>query len=169
MNLFATALHKVISAFLSLLILLFPGTFENLRQQRDNNFNDWAPVIIEAIKTENVEQMEDLMCLNIKQTTENLPEKIQEFYGCIEGEIIDAHVVDNISNGSSYNGTSISEHGYDIYIETDKKQYIVGGVWRTTDTKHPDETRIRNITLCELKGDEEIVLYRIWNTAGHLE
>lgn len=168
MNLFATALHKVISAFLSLLILLFPGTFENLRQQRDNNFNDWAPVIVEAIKTENVEQLEDLMCLNIKQTTENLPEKIQELYECIEGEIIE-YVVDKEPHGSSDNGVSKTEFGYGIYITTDKQKYYIGGVWRTTDTDNPEETRIRSITLSELNGDEEIVLYRIWNTAGHLE
>lgn len=168
MSQFATIFHKIISAFLSLLILLFPGSFENLRQQRDNQFNDWVPVIIEAIKTENVKQLEDLMCLNIRQNTENLPEKIQEFYDCIEGEVIDG-VVDDSLQWSGDNGVSISECGYDIHITTDKKQYCVGGVWRTTDTDHPDETRIRSITLSEINGDEERVLYRIWDTAGHLE
>ncbi len=111
---------------------------------------------------------EDLMCLDIKQNTEDLPGKIQELYGCIEGEVIDG-VIDKSLHWLGDTSFSKSEHGYGLYITTDKKQYYIGGAWGTTDTDNPEEGRICSITLFELNGDERIELYRIWNTAGHLE
>ena len=139
-------LEKIISFFMSILMALFPNVFLQVKQERDNDFNLWAPKIIEAIKEEDVEALESMMCLNIRQNVENLHEEIQNFYDCIEGEIIDAYGEKDLSWVHD-DGTHSMQYGYSIYLTTDKHEYEIGGVWELYNTINPEETKIRVITL----------------------
>lgn len=138
---------KVISLIMSVLFALFPNAFVGARQQYENNFDKWAPIIIEAIRTEDVELLESAMCLNIKQNTDELPQKIQKFYDLIEGEIVEVYNNESGSGWSSSDGVSKTQHGFCIYVITDKEEYHVLGAWQTVNTENPEETKIIDLFL----------------------
>lgn len=140
---------KIIAFIMTVLMALFPNAFLVQRQQRDNSPEIWGPKIIEAIQEDDVEALENMMCLNIRQNVENLPEQIQYLYDCIEGEII---TIEWDYGGDSYSesqqdGKAIAQVGIDIQITTTADQYFIGITWETVNNFQPEETKIRNIGL----------------------
>ncbi len=141
----AKVIVKIISLFMPILMAISPQFALHMKQERDNDFDLWAPKIIEAIEEDDVEALESMMCLDIRTHTENLPEEIQKFYDLIEGEIVE---LSWDTGAMSYdNGRSRSGYSYKISITTDKQRYTVSGTWEEINTEEPEETKIREMSL----------------------
>ncbi len=152
-----TIMRKITAFFLTILFALFPNTTMPLRQQLENDSSVWAPKIIEAIVTEDTAAFEEALCNSIKTNTPNLDKKIQQFFDCIEGEIIDTSWKDGMGTYSTKDndGDSKLEYSFVIKIVTDSNEYGVIVSWREVDTKNPDETKIRAFGLYNEADENE--------------
>lgn len=160
---------KIISSVIAFLFMLFPnnGALQYSHLQITNHTNIAAPKIIEAVKARDIDALEAMMCLNIKQNTENLPEKIGELLDSIDGEIIEI-TRDNSSGsyiGNEQDGRSMIQAGMGFYIRasTSVNMYYLGIMWETANNFAPKETGIRNIGLLDPGG---YLLARIYATEG---
>lgn len=147
-----TAIAKIISILLPVLLTLFPNNTSliSINQQLYNHSGVAATKIIAAFEAEDVNAMEELMCFNIKQNTEELPKKIREMYSCIEGDIVEITEKDEIGSGFSANhgnGKQILQTNILITIATTQNEYLVGVIWETVNTINPEEAAIRSITI----------------------
>lgn len=153
----ANFLAKIISGIIAFLYMLFPnwGTVQYSYLQINNNTNIAAPKIIEAVKARDIGALEAMMCLNIKQNAENLPEKIGELIDSIDGEIIESSWE---SYGSSYDigkdNKTVLQGGIAINLITSTGTYIVGVWWETANTFAREETGIRSIRLLDSNLNE---------------
>ena len=162
-----TFISKIIIALTAFLMLLFPnsGTLQYNHLIRTNGANFAAPAIINAIKEKDVDALEALMCQNIKDNVNDLPEEIRELMDAIDGEITD----------SSWRtvGSYDAKHGADgailqviiaIYITTSSDTYHVGITWETANSFAKEEVGIRNIGLLDV--DNNLLLAKISATEG---
>lgn len=161
-------MSKIIVSIVAILLIFFPNnkSLISLNQQYTYNSFVGAERIIEAFKNEDVDALEELMCKNIKDNVENLPEKIQSLFDAVDGEIIEATYE---SRGGSYSGSnpgkgSITQSGVFIYITTTNNIYDISFWWETVNTYRPEETGIRAIALA--KTDTNELLERISATDG---
>lgn len=142
---------KIIISIVSILLIFFPNNKALISYNQQITYNSaiGAERIIEAFKNEDVDALEELMCNNIKDNVNNLPDKIQELFDAIDGEIIEATYE---SRGGSYSGSnpkkgSITQSGVSIYITTSVGRYDIGFWWETVNTYKPEETGIRSIAI----------------------
>lgn len=165
-------MRNFIVGLMAFILTLFPGCtpVRSAYQQITNNTNVAAPIIIDAIKERDIDALETIMCNNIKENVEDLPEKIGELIDAIDGEIIESSWEDR---GGSYQasdgeGKIIVQAGLDIYFTTTEGTYVVAVWWETVNTFKPEETGIRNIALCDpdLAFTDNYVLAKISATEG---
>ena len=168
-----TAIAKIISVLLPILLTLFPSNTAliSIDQQIHNHSGVAAQKIIAAFEERDVDAMEDLMCYNIKQNTEELPEKIREMYSFIEEDIVEVSEKEEIGNSFSANhgdGKQILQTGISITIITTQNEYLVGVIWETINTINPEEAAIRSITLSKKSETSNTFdfLYSIQATEG---
>lgn len=159
---------KIIVSLLSILSVIFPNSKNliTMRQQYENDPAKWLPIIVEAIKENDVKTVEDLMCKNIKDNTEDLSGEIQALYDCIEGDIVS---IEWEYRGGGYSeqhrdGRVISQEGLSIYITTTVDDYEIGVTWEIINNFQPEEAKIRNFTLITIEPLER--LYSICATDG---
>lgn len=146
-------MSKIIVSIVAILLTLFPNnkSLISLNQQYTYHSHIGAERIIEVFKNEDVAALEELMCKNIKENIENLPNKIQDLFDVVDGEIIEATYE---SRGGSYSGSnpekgSITQSGVSIYITTSTGRYDIGFWWETVNTYQPEETGIRSIAIID--------------------
>ena len=153
-------------------LTLFPKGSGSLSsyQQRPTHSVIGAEKIASAIEEGDIAALEALMCLNIKENVEDLPDKIGELMDAIEGDI---NEITWKSGGGSYferheKGRQIVQAGVDISITTTEGTYLVAVWWETVNTFKPEETGIRNIALCDpdLSLTDGYLLVRISATEG---
>lgn len=144
-------MSKIIISIVAILLIFFPNNKSLISYNQQITYNSaiGAERIIEAFKNEDVAALEELMCQNIKNNVENLPDKIQGLFDAIDGEIIEATYE---SRGGSYSGSnpgkgSITQSGVFIYITTTTGKYDIGVWWETVNTYQPEETGIRSIAI----------------------
>lgn len=161
-------MSKIIVSIVAILLIFFPNSKSLISYNQQITYNSaiGAEKIIEAFKNEDVDALEKLMCKNINNNVENLPNKIQDLFDAVDGEIIEATYE---SRGGSYSGSnpgkgSITQSGVFIYITTTKNIYDISFWWETVNTYQPEETGIRAITLA--KTDTNEILGRISATDG---
>ncbi len=155
--------------FLAFLLTFFPnwGSVQYEYLQLTNHTDIAAPKIIDAMKKKDIDTLEGMMCLNIKQNTENLHVKIGELIESIDGEIIE--ITREISNGSyigkQQDGRSLIQAGMGFHIRTSTSvgTYYLGVMWETANNFESKETGIRNIGLLDPNG---YLLSRIYATEG---
>ena len=167
-----TSIAKIVTVLLPFLLVLFPNnpSLICIDQTLHNNSNVAVSKIIAAFEEKNVEALEELMCYNIKQNTEDLPDKIKEMYSYVEGDIIE-FIKEDFGSSFSANhgdGKQISQSGIAVTIKTTENEYSVGAIWEAVNTFKPEETGIRSITLQEkLANDNKYKkLYQIRATEG---
>ncbi len=144
-------MSKIIISIVAILLIFFPNNKSLISYNQQITYNSaiGAERIIEAFKNEDVAVLEELMCQNIKDNVENLPDKIQGLFDAIDGEIIESTYE---SRGGSYSGSnpgkgSITQSGVFIYITTTTGKYDIGVWWETVNTYQPEETGIRSIAI----------------------
>lgn len=143
------AIKKVVLEIVVFLLVLFPKStgLISMYQQITNTSTIAAEKITAAFESKDVDALEELMCLNIKENVEDLRGKIGQMYNSIDGEIIEITV--NMLGGSydetHERGKSISQRGINIFITTTTGYYFVCICWEYINTFQPEETGIRNI------------------------
>lgn len=167
-----TAIAKIISILLPILLTLFPNntSFISIDQQINNHSGIGASKIIAAFEEKDVSALEELMCYNIKQNTEDLPGKINEMYSCVDGDIVELIEEESGSSFSANHGDGkqILQTSINIKIISTKKEYNVGVIWETINTIQTEETGIRSIVLLEKSTTDNNYnkLYEIKATEG---
>lgn len=167
-----TVIAKLVSVFLPVLLVLFPNNSSLicLDQTLYNNTNVAASKIIAAFEEKNVDALENLMCYNIKQNTENLSDKINEMYSCVEGDIIEftENMLGFSFSENRGDGNQILQHNFTITILTTQDEYRLSVLWETVNTISPEEAAIRCIVLSRKPETGNIYehLYTIVATEG---
>ncbi len=157
MSKFQENFYKGIGTFIATILIFLSTIFPNnkglmmYRQERDNGLDIYGPVIVEAVKTKDVEMMKGLMCANIKRNVQDLDGKIREMYALIEGDYIssewDEYGVNSSSHSMSREAGTIVQEAFNMKLMTTEKQYHIAAVWETVNNIQPEETRIRAIYL----------------------
>lgn len=155
---------KIISSVIAFLFMLFPnnGALQYSHLQITNHTNIAAPKIIVAVKARDIDALEAMMCLNIKQNVENLPEKIGEMLDLIKGDIIESSWE---SGGGSYDerhkdGKAIIQSGIDIYLTTTEGNFYLGICWETANSFAMEEVGIRSIGLAQTNPLKTLAILR---------
>ena len=161
---------KIISVLLPILLTLFPNNASliSINQQLYNNSVVATSKIIAAFEEKDVNAMENLMCYNIKQNTKDLPDKINEMYSLVEGDIIEFIEKDSgFSFSESHgDGKQMLQTNLFISIITTQGEYLVRVTWETINTINPEEAAIRSIVLLQKSETVFESLYAIRATEG---
>ncbi len=160
-------LTRIISALLSLLLSIFP--FFQRTKSLDNE--TVANIVISAVQNrddESLKALEDIMCLNIKQNTDDLPAKIIELINFIDGDVteISWDRVKEYSH-SDGNGKYLQQNGQGYTVYTTTGKYAIVVVLETYNSFAPDEMGIRAFSILDKNNpDEATVLGTIDATEG---
>lgn len=144
---------KVIISILSVLVILFPfssfivGTYQQLTfpgvQEITND-------IIDAVKSNDVAAIEEMLSKETKQNMEDPQKKISEFLQIFDGEVIDA------KKGHGGGGESNSGAGYvykvetwKIEVKTTQSTYWIWVTWVIADTRTPKEVGLAGMTVTD--------------------
>jgi hypothetical protein len=142
--------NKFVIGLTAFLLMLIPnsGSLQYLHLQQTNSTDIAVPKIISAIKAKDVDALEALMCRNIKENVNNLPEEIGKLMDSIKGEITDYSwkTVGNY-NGKRDDGRKIIQANLDIYLTTSTGTYYLSIVWEAANSFAKEETGIRGIGL----------------------
>lgn len=152
-----SVIAKIIISIMAFLFILFPnnGSLQYNHLIQTNGTNIVAPKIVEAIKERDIDTLEEMMCLNIKQNTENLPEKIGELLDAIDGEIIEiTYKLTGTNYSSSRPEGSMVQDSMKFYIKTSTSEgtYRLSVVWEIANTFAIEETGIRGTGLTDPDG-----------------
>ena len=150
------------------LLVLLPGCvdLQYAHLVQTNNTNIAVPKIIEAITARDIDALEAMMCLNIRQNVDNLSEKIGDMIGSIDREIIETtrkKGTDISYSERREDGRSMVQSGFTIFFTTTTGTFRVGGIWETANNFAPEELGIRHIAVTNPDG---IVLLIIEATEG---
>ena len=147
------AFRDFVIAILTMLSFLLP--FSSLllpyQQEVNNSPDKYMPVIEQAIRTENVADLESLMCLNIRKNEKELTQKIETVYNSIHGEIKDFQWEKGFQSSGNTNGYGgrIEQQDINATITTTQSTYHLAIVWETVNNYQPDETKIRAFSLMD--------------------
>ena len=150
---------KIISFFMSILIMLFPNSTIDLQQQRENNINNWIPIIEEAIINKDTSLTLSFLCQSLQQKSD-IAEKVQTIYDLIAGDVINI----TWSPSLSYSNEGISSSGYNLELKTSvNKNYKFAFGWTTVNVEHPELTKCIDISLRPISsdGNKEYILAMI--------
>lgn len=144
-------MSKIIAGIVAFFLIFFPNnkTLIGFNQQYTYNSSIGAERIIEAFKNEDVAALEELMCQNIKDNVENLPDKIQGLFDTINGEIIETsyeHAGYSFSQTNPGKG-EINQSIVRIILTTTVQEYCLFVNWETINTYQPNENGIRRIVV----------------------
>ena len=138
---------------------LFPDIFVLQHQQIYNVGTRYMPEIVEAVKDEDTDTLENLMCKNIKENVANVSGGIQNMYDLIENEVVDITWEELPAGRSFYihdNKHQITIQVFEIYITTQSEKYKIMVDWEYINTYDPDELGIRRLQLFKVKEDGHV-------------
>lgn len=144
---------KVIISIVSVLLILFPfsstllGTYQQLTfpgvQEITND-------IIDAVKSNDVAAIEEMLSEETKQNMEDPQKEISEFLQTIDGEIINAKYHSGSGEEDrSGAGYVYSFRGWIIEFETTENIYWVWVSWVRADTKSPEHCGLVGISISD--------------------
>ncbi len=144
-------MSKIIVSIVAILLIFFPNNKSLISYNQQITYNSaiGAERIIEAFKNEDVAALEELMCKNIKENTENLSDKIQSMFDIVNGEITETsyeHAGYSFSQSNPGKG-EINQSVVRITIKTTVQEYCLFVNWETINTYQPNENGIRRITV----------------------
>ena len=140
---------KIIAFFISILIMLFPNATIDLQQQRENNINNWIPVIEEAIINKDTDQTMRFLCESLQQDPET-SKKVQTIYSFIIGDVTSI----DWAPSASFSGEGISGGGYNLTLKTNEsKSYQLSLGWMLVNVAHPEATKCVEIYLSPILPD----------------
>jgi len=143
--------NQIIAGILAFLLWIFPNCsfLKDQFQQRTFSWSVTANQLMNAVKGNDIADLEAMMCQNIKENTDNLPGKIGELLDAIDGEI--AGFTWNNFGGFDANhgdGKILRQKGLEIRFTTAKSEsYLFIITWEYYNSFQPDEMGIRAISL----------------------
>lgn len=150
-------IKRIISFIFAIFTFLFGFESEDskLIKEQEKNFDKSvvAAEIMDAIENRDIDALEAMMCQNIKDNVENLPEKIGEFIDTLPGEIIKWELDTNPSF-STYEKNGKGKVIQEIEIEaivytTVGGPYEVSVIWQFINNYQPEELGIRTFELLD--------------------
>jgi len=132
---------RIWAFILSILISIFPGLGGNTQPKLD--WEAAALVVLDAIKTRDIDAIEAFMCKNIKDNNPDLHDKIGAFIDAIEGEIVS--LTKSPANGSgTYTSNGKIEKKISAWdIETTEASYSLTIRWEISNNYSFEERGIR--------------------------
>lgn len=144
---------KIIISIVSVLLILFPfsstllGTYQQLTFPGVQEITD---DIIDAVKSNDIAAIEEMLSEETKQNMEDPQKKISEFLQIIDGEVIDAR------QGHGGGGESNNGAGYvyivetwKIEVKTSQSTYWIWATWVIADTRTPEEVGLAGMTVTD--------------------
>lgn len=153
---------KIIISILSVLLILFPfsGTLQAAYQNLSfPGRDDIVSTVCEAIRNDDAEAIEELYSKEKRESVDDLNEKLQEMLNLIDGEIVKTELWLGLDNSTDYNnyGSSFSEKGWTIRIETTLATYRLDVYWIAVDTTNPDNVGLKGLTLGKYLGPDKLI------------
>ena len=143
---------KIILSVVTFLLMLFPNCTRLQVEHRTRILaRDFTGSnIVRIINERDIDAMKALMCLNIKQNTLNLSDKIEELFDAVDGEIIEfTWKTSGGFSGNHGNGKSLAQKHYTLDFATSTKSYRIIGICEYHNSFQPKEMGIRSMTLAD--------------------
>ncbi len=148
---------KILISILSVLVILFPfssfivGTYQQLTFP---GVQEITNKIVDAMKSNDIEAIEDMLSEETKQRMEDPQKEISEFLQTINGEIINTEYHGGTrEKDESGGGYVYSFRCWEIKLETTEKTYYLQINWIRADTRKPDKVGLNSLILtCEEIG-----------------
>jgi hypothetical protein len=145
-------MNTFIAGLLAFLMLLFPHCtyLQQQYQQLSFSWEATANSIVNAVDGKDIVALEAMMCLNIKENTTDLPNKIGELIDAIDGDIL-SFTWDTIGGFEASHGIGkqLRQKILRIFITTTEGVYYLGVMWEYYNSFQPAEMGIRNISVAD--------------------
>jgi len=120
---------------------------------------------MDAIETRNIDALEAMMCLNIKQNVTDLRSEIDALIDAIDGKVTEYDwKIEGGGYSGSRSGKRIVQDNWGIYFKTPVKNYRLLVYWEVANNFSPGETGIRRIRL--VSETDDVLLNLISATEG---
>lgn len=146
-------MNKILISILSVLVILFPfssflrGTYQQLSFPGKQEITE---KIIDAVKSNDIQAIEELFSKETKQKLEDPQKEISDFLQTIDGEIIDAKYHSGTGEEDrSGAGYVYSFRGWIIEFKTTENTYWVWISWVRADTKSPEHCGLVGISISD--------------------
>lgn len=130
---------KIIISIVSILLILFPfsstllGTYQQLTFP---GVQEITSDIVDAIKSNDIEAIENMLSKEAKQRMGDPQKSISEFLQTIDGEIVDARQVGGGGESSeSGAGYVYKVKTWTIEVKTSQNTYLLSITWIISDTR----------------------------------
>lgn len=144
---------KVIISMVSVLLILFPfsstllGTYQQLTfpgvQEITND-------IIDAVKSNDVAAIEEMLSEETKHTMEDPQKEISEFLQTIDGDIISAKYLGGAGEKTRTDfGYCYKSKTWNIEFKTSKSTYWLWVTWVIADTQSPEHVGLDGISISD--------------------
>ena len=154
---------KIIISIVSILLILFPfsstllGTYQQLTFP---GVQEITSDIIDAVKSNDIEAIEDMFSEETKKNLEDPQKEIRGFLQTIDGEIIDAKYCRGTGEEDrSGAGYVYSFRGWIIKFETTEDTYFIQVNWIRADTKSPQRVGMSSLLLYDTDDNRIAAIY----------
>lgn len=145
----AKPMTKIIISIVSVLLILFPfsstllGTYQQLTfpgvQEVTND-------IVDAIKSNDIQAIEEMLSKEAKQRMGDPQKSISEFLQTIDGEIVDARQVGGGGESSeSGSGYVYKVKTWTVEVNTPQNTYLLSITWIISDTRSPQHVGLSSM------------------------
>lgn len=142
---------KIIIGIVSFLLVLFPFSSTLLATHQQLSFTGVQEItsdIVEAIKLNDVEAIEDMLSEETRQSIEDPQKEISIFFQAIDGEIVDVRQVggggESSESGAGY-VYKVKTWGFEV--ETSQNTYRIMTTWVIADTRWPEHCGLVGMTI----------------------
>lgn len=154
---------KIIISIVSVLLILFPfsstllGTYQQLTFPGVQEITD---DIIDAVKSNDIVAIEEMLSKERKKNMDNPKKKIAEFLQTMEGEIINAEYKSSArEKDESGGGYVYSFRSWIIEFETTEETYWLFVNWVRADTREPDKVGMSSMFFTDTEHEILAELY----------
>jgi hypothetical protein len=144
---------RIIISIVSLLLVLFPFSSTLLATHQQLTFAGTQVIsdnIIDAIKSNDIQAIKDMLSEERKQNMADPEKSISEFIKYIDGEIVEVSK-HHLGGESSESGAGYvyKVNTWTLEIETNQNTYWLHITWVVSDTKNPETVGMSSMTLLD--------------------
>ena len=159
-------MKKIITLLMMFCVVFFNTTTNAFAISKESTEypgqSEAADAIVEAIKSDDVDEIEAMFNSESREGIKDLHKKIENLISAIEGDILSykssgSYQKDNVDLGYKY-----SEVGFDITITTENKIYRLSVGWIKKCSSNPEKVGIEHIGLSLLNNEEKTIDF--WET-----
>jgi len=144
---------KIIISIVSFLLILFPfsSTLSGAYQQLTfPGVQEITSDIIDAVKSNDIQAIEEMLSEEAKQRMENPQNVISEFLKVFDGEVIEARYLQSAGGETSSGmGYVYKVETWKIEVKTSQSTYLIWVTWVIADTRVPKEIGLAGMTVTD--------------------